>query len=163
MKRKAKVIDMDQNIEIKSIVSFNRMTTLVRDIAEELFDAQGEYLPEHYDYIFWVNVSSVYAGVGIDMTADEFLEKLYTGWMDELKQAINTKQLAAIESAVNERISVRLNKHPMEAVATSLVELINGVNNQVSEDNAQKMLDAIKEVKEINAESLVEAMMKNQK
>lgn len=154
---------MDQNIEIKSIVSFNRMSNLVRDIAEELFDVQGEYLPEHYDYVFWVNISSVYAGVGIDMTADEFLEKLYTGWMDELERAINAKQLAAIEAAVNERISARLNKHPMEAVATALVELINGVNNQVNEDNAQKMLDAIKEVKEINAESLVEAMVNNQK
>ena len=133
---------MDQNIEIKSIISFNRMATLVRDVVEELFDVQGEYLPEHYDYIFWVNISSAYAGVGIDLTADEFLQELYNGWMERLTDGINEKQFAAIEAAVQERIS--------------------GVNKQVSEDNAQKMLDAIKEVKEINAESLVEAII-NQK
>ena len=154
---------MEKNIEIKKLISFNQMATLVRVVAEGLFDEQGEYLPEHYDYVYWYSVSMAYAGVGMDMTANEFLEKLYGGWMDELEHAINPKQLASIEAAVQERISVRLNKHPMEPVVNAIVKLVNDLNKQVSDNSAEKLLDAVKEIKEINAEGLVEAIMKNQK
>ena len=158
-------------MEIKQYIEMYRMRELVNNIVSLLFDENGEYCPELYDYAFWVTVSDVYADMGSDMEIDDFMKKLYMdGWMEELRNRINPLQLAAIEDAVYERIETRRNKNPLEPVADAITGLLNGLNdllNGLNKDfNAAEtkgLLEAVKEIKEINAESLVEAYIKNQK
>lgn len=155
---------------IKNYIEMYRMRDLVKNVVILLFDENGEYCPELYDYAFWVTVSDVYANTGSDMEIDEFMQKLYSGWMDELRQAINPMQLEAIEEAVDERVQARLNKNPLEPLADALTgllnglsELLNGVNRDFNAAETKGLLEAVKDMKEINAESLVEAYIKNQK
>ena len=158
-------------MEIKQYIEMYRMRELVKNIVALLFDEDGEYCPELYDYAFWVTVSDVYADTGSDMEIDDFMRKLYMeGWMEELRNKINPLQLEAIEDAVCERVQARLNKNPLEPMADALTVLLNGLSellNGLSKDfNAAEtkgLLEAVKDMKEINADSLVEAYIKNQK
>lgn len=145
-------------MKIESYIEFYRMKNAVNAIVELLFDGD-EYCPELYDYAFWVTISNLYAGVGSDMEIDEFMKKLYTGWMEELKEAINEKQLEAIRVAVEERIDTRLNKNPL---MDALTELVKNLNTKWNTDDVKTLISIMKETNKINAEDLVEAY-KNQK
>lgn len=158
-------------MEIKQYIEMYRMRELVKNIVALLFDEDGEYCPELYDYAFWVTVSDVYADTGSDMEIDDFMRKLYMeGWMEELRNKINPLQLEAIEDAVCERIQARLNKNPLEPMADALTgllnglsDILNGLNKDFNAAETKGLLEAVKDMKEINADSLVEAYIKNQK
>lgn len=158
-------------MEIKQYIEMYRMRELVKNIVALLFDEDGEYCPELYDYAFWVTVSDVYADTGSDMEIDDFMRKLYMeGWMEELRNKINPLQLEAIEDAVCEHIQARLNKNPLEPMADALTgllnglsDILNGLNKDFNAAETKGLLEAVKDMKEINADSLVEAYIKNQK
>ena len=146
-------------MKIDNYIEFYRMKNAVHSIVELVFDG-GEYCPELYDYAFWVTISYYYAGIGADMEIDEFMQKLYNGWMEELKAAINQKQFIAIKNAVKERIEERKNKNPLREAVT---ELVQNLKTSWNPEDMEQLIDVMKKTKEINAESLVEAYINNQK
>lgn len=150
-------------MEIKKYIGFARMRQLVENIVSLVFD-DGRYCPELFDYAFWVNISEVYANVGVEMEIDEFMQKLYLdGWKEELTKNISASQFDAIKTAVQETIANRLNANPLEPLAKALTELINELGKKVTADEIEKLSNTVKDLKEINAENLVDAILKNQK
>ena len=145
-------------MKIENYIEFYRMRNAVNAIVELLFDGD-EYCPELYDYAFWVTISNLYADVGSEMEIDEFMQKLYSGWMEELKGAINEKQLDSIRIAVDKKIDAKLNRNPL---IDALTELVKNLNTKWNNDDIKTLIDIMKETKKINAEDLVEAY-KNQK
>lgn len=150
-------------MEIQKYLEHSRMVNLVNNVVALVFE-DDEYMPEYYEYSFWVSVSSYYAGIGPEMTVDEFMQKLYLdGWKKELEDAINPDQLDAIRVAITERIDARLHKSPFEPLAKAVTEFIGMLNNDINLQELKGLMKAVKEMKEINADSLVEAVIKNQK
>ena len=150
-------------VDIKKLIPFSKACHVVRDIVDLLFDSDGNYAPEFYDYIFWVNISQAYAGFGAEMTADEFIEKLYNGWKDELVGAINQDQLYAIEDAVDRRIELRTNQNPFAPVAKALTKFLENASKEVDPERIDKLTKLVEGTKELNADELVKAVINNQK
>ena len=150
-------------VDIKKLIPFSKTCQVVRDIVDILFDDDGNYTPEYYDYIFWVNISQAYAGLGAEMTADEFLEKLYNGWKDELVGAINQDQLYAIEDAVDKHIELRTNQNPFAPVAKALTKFLENASKEIDPERIDKLTKLVEGAKELNADELVKAVINNQK
>lgn len=141
------------DIEIKSTIPFSMMTRLINSIVYLMYDENGEYLPENYDYVYWVSISNAYAGYGIDVTEDEFMERLYNGYMDMLKSTINKDQLIAINVAVSEKIDYMNRKSP---IADAIVRFLDRIGN-VNLDELKEIVGNMKNMKENNADILSEA------
>ena len=157
--------NLNKNIEIQPFISFERFCGLVNDIAEMVFDSNGDYRPEMYEYVFRVMVSSCYANYGADMPATDFLKQLYCeGWMEELRAKINCKQLANLEWAVNEKIRRMNEKSPFVPFAEALTELVKEFNNKMS-GSLEDMMQIANKLKEnnIDAESIVKAYLERNK
>lgn len=149
--------------DIKKLISFSQTCQVVRDIVDVLFDGEGNYSPEYYPYIFWVNISQAYAGIGAEITADEFLEKLYGGWMDELEQVINPSQLCAIKNAVDKHIEMRINQNPFAPVAKALTKFLENASKEIDPERIDKLTKLVEGAKGLNADDLVKAVINNQK
>lgn len=114
-------------IEVKSTIPFSALRKLVNSIVYLLYDENGEYTPENYEYVYWVSISNAYAGYGIDIPEDEFMEYLYSGYMDVLKTTINKEQLRAIDVAIAEKIAYMNRKPPIVDAIVRLIENMSDV------------------------------------
>lgn len=152
---------ISNDIQFKYTITLAEKVRLVNEIVDYVF-VDDVYMPEIYDEQFWICVAQAYIvdGMTLDCTLDEFMASLYSGDIKiKMLSAISEDQLHSITTAVNKKISMRLDKRPADEFFEKAAVLLTQIENTLTDVDLKGALDAFGKL-DVSAE-IAKALAKN--
>lgn len=127
----------DVAFNIQKTLPLSEVMSFVTEVVESCVDgANGEYIPEAYDFAIRVGVLNYYSNLKLPASIEKQYTLAYeTSAFDQILAHINTNQFRAIVDAIDKKIAYMTNIM-LSAISSKVNEIIDTFNNmtQSNED-----------------------------
>lgn len=112
-------------LKVKKILNASEATTLFERVITSVYDADDEYLPQYFEYIWRRGVIEAYTDLVMPQTTDDAYLCCYSEIWDAVINVVSQDQLADIYEAVSSYIQ---RKEQRICYSLQFKELLNDIN-----------------------------------
>lgn len=154
------------SVYIKPHISFKERCALIHDVADFVFDEDGDYIPGFYDFALLFGFVSYYTNIKTDVTVESLYEFGYkTNILDKISSSIKDsfqEIKSAIDSEIEWRKRKQLEQQKMEPVIKKIMSVFDSQIEKFKDVDVSEVIDLARTISKKDEKEFAKVVLDKQ-